>query len=277
MVSIPGTSLAYRVVESGEIEKSEDSGNTWQTLTSIRPMSNLEAYYYQLTHIGNPALYRTPPDILYDPTSGNVIVARSLAGVYVITPDQQVLEIGVGESQPAHLYTIDAFVTLFATTFLTALILLLLFANGWFFVSRRWINRAIWIILCIGWLILLSLAMSLGYAQTVFFMGFALLAILTLALLIGNVVVAMRNSHVRWWLCLPFALIGSLLFLLPYLLWYAGILSAYTPTVIISLVLTVGWGICGGFYTHKHGPPPPPRKPKPKKNVADPPATLPDH
>ena len=155
----------------------------------------------------------------------------------------------MGTNQPAQLYSFESFFALFTTTLLSALILLLLLVNVWFVIDQKWIIRIVLIGLTIGWLILFSLTMSDGYGITIFYMGFTILAILSGILSVFNIISAIRASRTQWGRCFLYALIGSLLFFLPFLLWYANVISTYLLTVILSLGLTAAWIIGGIFYT----------------------------
>jgi hypothetical protein len=238
----PDPATRYRYQAGVEIQRSTDSGQTWQTVHRVEQVSDAQLVYLTKSASGNPTFEPVPLHALADPASGNMLFAMGHQGVLVYTAaGEWVWAMGSEYQHIEDFPTADAFMVLLGGMILLAaelaLILYSALALRW---TRHWLRIVVVVIAALGWLIVAALfppAANNGYFDAVTWLGILAVAVLVLPLVIEQSVRLARRAPRAILPMAGFGLLGGLLFFLPYVLWLYSTLPGFYTATIFSLIL----------------------------------------
>jgi len=222
--------VQYRYASGKPIERSDDSGATWQKVY-VRSSSPADKIYYERMY-PNYTFYPGPLDAVADPQTGNVIFAMGAEGVLVRTPDNTWTWVEVGRGRRAELRRGEGlWLVLQQELLLTAgfgLLAIMTLLTRW----RRSVVRKIFLALC--WLLWGLNVILIPELRTGYPAGIDML------LMAGGCIYLLLHISIELAMTVPkratvrevgrVALTGLLvavLFLLPYVLWVLAIVPWY--------------------------------------------------
>jgi hypothetical protein len=244
LIIVPETNITYRINEDGDIEKSIDHGNSWQFFYEYQPLSSIDNYYYKVIKPDADQI-RIPPCMLYEPVSGNIIITNQLAGIGVILKSGNYLPFQFGGYSPVKrqiYYDISVFKRLMGNYVLTDLFLFFLLLNFWMVFSREGFFRFVALISILTWILLVITSYNIPYVGIYYYFISIFMILIQLLLTVVHIQYFKYTLKPHWKITILFALIGSLLYLPPYLFWYFGFIELSSAT-LISYSLTFIWTV----------------------------------
>ena len=241
--------LRFRYQPGQSIENSPD-GLHWTVAYSLEPLTEADRAYYQKIQTGNPTMRAVPLAGLVDPQHATVIFAMGHEGVLVRQSNGDWTWVGVGSYLNVEATSSWAYLTtvLNGEIVLSAALILLILSLG-AFLRRR---HLIWTLLIwtgwLGWGLLPMIfppALSTLYLSQMTLMGtFVIAALAFLTGVIGSLRL-MRVSVITFLRLTGIALIGGILYFLPYGLWAFNLVSQYYIAESLALVLGCGAATAG--------------------------------
>jgi hypothetical protein len=255
--------VQYRFTPGLSIERSEDGGQTW------RREFDLSGEEARLATTSSWGLFGGlgPFDAVLHPASGNLIVAMGLEGVLVRSPAGEWRWVSAGNFSVPQLKWFGQIITLLSGEIwlgagliglIIALITLSLGLLGRAR-KRRLIDGVMAAITFLGWIgwvfTLLQFPPAMGggnlFANVA---AFTVPATVVLAAIVGvwygsNLYRQNRRAFIA---LLVIAVIGALLYLLPYVLWSQGAIPFYRTATLFALALTAAMLIAGFFYMRRY-------------------------
>ncbi len=242
---VPSSDVRYRY-ESGIIERSNDSGATWQLAYTPRPFTQAERAYHEKTTSADDNYADTPIDAVYDPGSGNVIFSMGHQGVLVRTAaDGQWQWAAVGPYRHRALEQggLQAYFILLQGELLLSLAAALLvfgaLAQG--SLPRKWYLLAM---LFLGWLLFIFSAAVLPpaltnatYVNLISYFGLLAAVIWAFLNALLDAILLFRSARARLGRIALFALWALPAYIVPFLLWGVNLLPYYYLAAILSAIL----------------------------------------
>ena len=238
--------VQYRYARGEHIERSTDSGQTWQEELSLRPITQGERAYYFKAGWGNNAIVEDPPlAAVVDPATGNVIFAMGHAGVLVRQADGAYNRAAVGRFSPSR----PPFATMLIGVLSGEMILALIFGGlGIATISlpqkRHWLRITA---LALGWLtwgvtsILFAPAIQEGPYSYLFPQAGTLVSGVLALVLAGEALIRTGLNNGKAALRLGLLLLCSaLLYFVPFILWLVNFLPVYYLALGLGVVLGAG-------------------------------------
>lgn len=233
--------IQYRFMPGVAIERSKDNGQTWTREVDLAGMDARLTYYRQ----SGKVYYRRfgPLDALVHRQTGQVVVAMGQDGVLLRTAGGEWIRSAVGSHYWEDLNNASRIVAVLSNEIWLGFILIgLTLAALALRVPETRVNR---IALAVGWLLwLIALISTHPELNSGIASGLAIypLALASLASLVTGI--AAIRSISSWQLrALPqfaaIAIIVSLLFLLPYVLWTQGSIPQYWTAIGFAVALAV--------------------------------------
>jgi hypothetical protein len=233
--------VRYRLTPQGRMERSTDDGATWQVEFQFAPTGEAGRIYFEKTTSGAGAFLAGPLDVLTDPASGNLILAMGYEGALVRQSTGAWGWVPVG---PYHRVELDpstaAWKLLDGETALALIFGALCMATWSLHMTRRRLHA---ILVALAWLAWLFCVIVL---RPVFVSGYGFVILVPVLIATGLLALALSfyaaflNTRLRIRMLLQSvlaALIGALLFFLPYELWGLGSLPSYTMAMLFGLIL----------------------------------------
>ncbi len=243
--------LKARFLPTELIEISTDGGKTWEIEYNPNPMTRSDKLHYEESEDKYHHYETGPVDAVIDPITGNIVFAMVDEGILIRTPEKewQWVEIGIhrhNDSIHLSLYSL-----LFDESLLALLSGLLIFIILGIKENTKEHKQVGSIIFGSLSFLLILLAMfiftpAIGSLNDKFFATLAI-AIASAVLVVLGIVTAIRlgrNSVSRLQM-LPYAGLGVVLFLLPYLMWYAGLLPYYYFASSLALITQIAITVYG--------------------------------
>ena len=243
-IAVNGQALLFRFTAGSSIEKSTDGGQTWTVDFKFTGNPQAQAAYYEKVSQGSPMVLPGPLDAVVDPATGNVIFAMGQEGVLIYLANGTWQWVSVGPYQHVEFsQQIQPMAVLLGGEIVLAVCLIFELINTWM-VSR--IRRRLRIIQAIlVWILwgisvfVFSPALMNGYAAIISSAFLLLIAVLVIPFGIENLVFLIRRSPKRLLLVVLDALIGGVLFLLPYILWGLNAIPSYYLAAVFAVILGI--------------------------------------
>ncbi len=247
--------FVYRFTSGEGVARSIDGGTTYETELDLRGEDARMAYYQitRMTVVGGPG----PHDAVFDPASGNLVVAMGHEGVLVRTAARATTGtwqwIAVGDYRPEPLTSVGQVATLLRGELGLALSVLCVTLGLASWRLLRTAGRSIAVVWAVGLLLALGIlrpALVSGYGAVIVLglVGAFTLGALVLAVF-GGVRIYRRGTPgglPDLAAALGVALVSALLFLAPLVAWSVGLIAAYRTAMWITLVVTmVAWLAAG--------------------------------
>ena len=272
--------IRYRWEQGRFVEQSLDSGETWTRLHNlgelrqeVRLNGNHNSYYS--INSPEPPYLQSPVSGLVHSETGNLVLAMSLDGVLVISPDGGSDWVGVGEYQLDNLQDLDFIqgALIIHYLLLPTLMFLILVTTIAIIHARMWFTRS-WLIA--GWIHWIILVFSvtfddakIDHTYTVMIWGSALFSLVFIA--IPMIIWALWNLIAHYRPAIIPILVAVFLvsagYLFPLILWTQGLIPRYYVASSFSILLT--GCILWACYVHfkdklpaRYEPPKEKRKPK---------------
>jgi hypothetical protein len=256
-VVLPGDLVQYHILPGRGIQGSADGGATWTTELSLSGTEARLAYIQSSR--GNVEVNLGPHSAVFDPITGNLILAMGFEGVLVRRDALTAPVSGTWQWAPVGDYRYERPTGVEAVTGLLRLEAWLALSAGlltvtfWGWSLFRWPIRAVttvWSLAIAGVLLILRPALLSGYAVAVGTLACLGLAVGSLILaIVAGVRIWQRAVPGGWPELLRAVAVGSVaavLFLVPLAFWAVGVLSYYTMAMWIAIIV-VGliWGYAG--------------------------------
>jgi hypothetical protein len=244
--------IRYRFTPGESIEKSEDGGQTRKREVALAGQEARLAYYVK-ARVGawnKPG----PLDALVHRPTGNMVVAMGYDGVLVRTANDQWRWVPVGSYHREEVNRLDRIWSLLYGEFWLAVALfLLVMGTLGLHVSKR---RIVYILFAVlswcswGAAVLISPALSSGYGEA-FLLFIPLSAFFSLAWGLDGAWQLYRLSPRALIRAAVPAVIGTLLFPLPYVLWSQGTIPHYQTALILAGLLAATTLFAGDMYLRR--------------------------
>jgi hypothetical protein len=248
----PQEDVLYRYKVSEEILFTTDGGQTWESAPVTLAATEAEQLFYVKSRPGNAVYQPGPLDSFADPESGNMLFAMGHRGVLVHTEDGAWTWRMDAQYQRAEPFpTANAFTVLLGgMIFMAAALSLLIFST----LAIRWTRNLIRItILALAWIawllvaVLFPPATTTLYAESMTMLGMLGVFILVVPLAIEQLVRVSRRALRALPKISLAALLGGLLYFLPYVFWLYGILPNFFWASGFALILAAA-AVSAGFY-----------------------------
>jgi len=255
--------VQYRFTPGLSIERSEDGGQTW------RREFDLSGEEARLATTGSWGLFGGlgPFDAVLHPASCNLIVAMGLEGVLVRSPLGEWRWVSVGNFSVPQLNRFGQIITLLSgeiwlgAGLIGLIIALITLSLGLLGRARKRgsVDRLMAVITIFGWIgwvfTLLEFPPAMGGG--ILFANVAAYAVPTTVVLAAIVGVwygsnLYRQNRRALMALLVIAVMGALLYLLPYVLWTQGAIPFYDTATLYAMALTVVTLIAGFFYMRRY-------------------------
>ncbi|HTP10773.1 MAG TPA: hypothetical protein VMP08_21115 [Anaerolineae bacterium] len=249
--------VVYRFTAEGGVERSTDSGQTWQHELDAVLGEAEAAYYGKLRDPLATEPQSKPQDAIIDERTGNVVVALGLVGVAVRTTDGRWQHVSIG---PYVYYPLDSgkIFLLLNGELLLALAVVFLIAETSFLLAtgKRWWTVVVGILLWLLWVLGLFLAFVSNSLFISMVVSDSLLEQLFLLLVLGaalwSIHALYQLSRITWravFIAGIGGLIGGLLFYAMYW-WWAwvkiptyGLASLYAVLLVIATIIATAYFI----------------------------------
>jgi hypothetical protein len=230
----------YRMNKNRQFEYSIDQGETWDKVP-IALASQAEIAYIELSRRSSISYRPGPLHVIGDQQSGNLIFAMGLEGVLVQKPSDEWVTVPVGKYGLEKLTVQMLPVLLTGEIWLAIELALLLFVTLSLLAGRSWFRIVLVFVLWAAWIfvsVVLRPALNGGY-------GLELQGFMLIVLGIANLIFALFTlvylngkypKNVIYQLSV-IALIGAVIYLLPYLLWALNIIPDYDTSMVVALVI----------------------------------------
>jgi hypothetical protein len=240
-IASPDGKMHYRIIPNISIQSQSEPGGPWKLEYSLKPPNEREKDYIQKTVGGSILFSPEPSGLIFDPTSGNLVLAMGFDGVLVRKPDGSWLEVSVGP-YVAHSLETDGLggilVLLDGELFTAGIVTLIVFSVLGMRVRRRkldWLGLAGSLILGAGAVAICAPGLDSpdSEIQIVFVGGLLLAGLWALA---WAIVAAIRTGW-RSLVLIGLALVAGIIFLIPYFLWGYRILPEYYQAALAGTIL----------------------------------------
>jgi hypothetical protein len=249
----------FRFTANGQVERSDDGGQTWQAEYLLQAMTEAQQVYVGQNQRGNPAVVSGALDAVIDETTGNLIVGVGYQGVLVRTPAGTWQAIGVGPYQPIDMHQPDMVVSLLAGEILAALVVLELAVGT---IAPGKLSRKARLGLLLGWLafgggvaVRVMFLQPGGYSQTggqFFAYGVIIAGVLGAVVAISRLTVLFKINATAVWATLGVSTLAAVLFLVPFLVWSQNGIPSYVSALTYATVLVVVTCIVGQRYLRRY-------------------------
>jgi hypothetical protein len=232
--------MLYRIIPNVSIQSQSQPGGSWKVEYSLKPPNEREKDYIQKTIGGSILFSPEPSGLIFDPVSGNLVLAMGFDGALVRKPDGSWLAVPVGPYAPRSLEAAGfggMMVLLQGEIVLAGIAMLIVFSTLSVRVRGR---RFDWLRL-LGSLLLWGIVagiltpalMNGPYGQL--FVGAGLLAsgLWSFGWAIADAIRMGRRSLVLAGL----ALAAGIVYLIPYFLWGYRILPEYYQAALAGTIL----------------------------------------
>ncbi|MEL6405028.1 MAG: hypothetical protein AAFR81_11725 [Chloroflexota bacterium] len=273
------STIQYRWQRDAYIERSTDAGNTWERIHELPELDQdvrMHGNHGSSSLLYNPRQYELSPvsGIVHSET-GNLILAMSMDGMLVITPDLQSQWVRVGEYHLDDLSDLQG-AALHLHVYLLVTLWFLIFVTVMTMIHSQKIITKLW--LWFGWWIWLFLiVMGHGYGSTFIMWGLvALVSLIVIAIPMSLWALIIAGRHYGqhggklFLIAGTTSLLASMGYLFPLILWTRGTIPHYYMTAIFSLLLVAC--VLASCYAHfrsqlpaRHMPEV--RKAKPKRDA----------
>lgn len=245
-------SVQYRFTSETSIERSDDGGHTWQQEVATA-LSEAQISYYRRLGPRSITVVAGPLSALIHRPTGNLVVAMGHEGVLVRTPDGTWRWAAVGPYSRAPLDQADVLLDFLSGEIVFAMLLPLTIIG---FLGRRAGKTSPlgYIVLVLAWMLwsvaflVLSPAVShvfpLDLEPIIHAAAFAVAVVVVpvgLKRALDLLIVSARVLGIA----VAIALSGSLLFLLPYVLWSQGSIPYYRTATAFALALVLAVIVAG--------------------------------
>jgi hypothetical protein len=253
IVDPSNAAIQYRFTPGQAIERSEDGGQAWHVDLDLRPAGEAERAYYEKRHAGSPVWREAPLAGLVDPRTGNAVFAMGHAGVLVRRADGSWARVSVGGYAPMSAGGAGAVLSLLVGEMLLAAGLGLLAISTLWLARHKGTFRKV--LLGIGWaawglsVVVFRPAFQTGYAVAIVWALLVATGLVAIALAADALFRAFGSAPRAAWRMLVVAVVGALLFILPYLLWATGGLPSYNLAIVFALMLSAATLYAGYRWT----------------------------
>jgi hypothetical protein len=237
--------IQYRLASEEPIERSSDGGQTWAVDLHLRPESEAMSAYYLLRNNGHADYSPGPLDAVFDPQSGNLILAMGHSGVLVRYEDGSYNYVPVGIHQHVEPSTSQVFFTLLQGESLMAALLGGLVVMFLLLRRRKFsLRHVLACISALGWIfiaLLLPPALTYYYGQLIVMLVLFVAAILLLPLTIEAFIHAGIQSRRLFSRYLLIFGVSIILFLLPFLAWGVNVIPNYRLAQLFAVAFVAAW------------------------------------
>jgi hypothetical protein len=249
----------FRFTANGQVERSDDGGQTWQAEYLLQDVTEAQQVYVGQNQRGNPSVVSGALDAVIDASTGNLIVGVGYQGVLVRTPDGTWQAIGMGQYQPIDLHQPDTVVSLLAGEILAALVVFVLTVGT---TAPGKLSRKARLGLLLGWLafgggvaIRVMFLQPGGYSQTgsqFFVYGVIIAGVLAAMVAVVRLTALFKINATAVWATLGVSVLAALLFLVPFIVWSQNGIPSYVSALTYAAVLVVVTCIVGQRYLRRH-------------------------
>jgi hypothetical protein len=231
----------YRIIPDKSIERSMDEGQSWQTDLHLEPEPEVMQNYYRLRD-WQAVIYSNPFDAVFEPQTGNFILAMGHRGVLVRQADGNYTFAGVGIHQ-SEAYSIQKVFTFLLpgeglqAAILSGLIVLILWLRGRRFSIRHVIVGFVGLGLLYPMLFYPPALQGYDVLDWLFTVMQRALGIILLPLTI-EVLTDANGQEVRYLLILGVTII---LFLLPFMAWGVNVIPNYRLAQLFAVAFVAAW------------------------------------
>jgi hypothetical protein len=254
-LTLEPSGLRFRYQPGQNIESSSD-GIQWQVAYQLAPMTEADNAYYQKVLTGSSIMRETPLGGIVDAQHGSVIFAMGHEGVLVRRSSGDWTWVGVGSYRKIEVPPLSFMATVLEGEIVLAVALIFLILSFGAFIRRRhWIWTALIWTGWVGWGLLPMIfppALSTLYMASFTILGVYVIAVLAFLMSVIGGTMLVRDSTPTFWKLLGVALVGGLLYFLPYGLWAFNLLPQYYVAESLAFVLGCAAGTGGMVLVRNH-------------------------
>jgi hypothetical protein len=240
IIASPDGSIRFRITPDQSVESQAGTNGVWKKEYNLKPLNVREQAYIQKTRSGNIYFANLPLNTVFDPNSGNLVLAMGQDGVLVRKPDGSWLAVAVGPYTPLSLEAAGfggMLVLLQGEIVLAGIIASIVFSALSIRIRRR---RFDWLRLLVGLILWGTVAgifkpvlMNGPYAQLFVISGLLASGLWALSWAIANAIRLGRRSLTLAGL----GLAAGVVYLAPYFLWGYGLIPEYDTAALAGVIL----------------------------------------